>query len=336
MDYIIRTITKYILVLFLVSPAIAVQYFTPEEAAKSYSITAPYTTTDGVAGGGLVPHAYLSGVSHWPNPEGNMKIVNKPRLATWYVSLPEADLNWFSIGGNITMFNRLELGFAENYINIDEPASIATSEMGLDLDNNLVALSSKLLLVKEEKWLPEISIGAVYKYTNFDNLEVFEHEGKEMYSNNKGIDFFGVASKMFFIPLPHMALPLPLFMNAGVKSTKAQQLGVVGFGDERDEVFFGSTSILVPANIIFPFIKNGLFIFGFEYVDDVDVGMNSLGPMKTNRQYDVHIVYDTNKNLAFILSYLNTGNSDFKKSVKNNLNSSGLGDGFTLSVQYKF
>jgi hypothetical protein len=294
--------------------------------------------TDGVAGGGLVPHAHLAGVPHWPYQEEDMRFIRKPQLGSWYIGLPSADLNWVMVGGNITFFDRLELGLAFNYINIDEPASVAVDQLGLDLDNNLVALSGKLLLVKESKWIPAISVGAIYKYTNFDNLELFEQEGEKMYSNNEGVDFFAVASKTFFIPLPNMDLPLPLFVNAGIKSTKGQQLGVVGFGNERDEVFFASTALLLPVDVLFPFIskKVGLFFLGFEYVDDVNVGENSLGPMKTKRMWDVHLVYDTCKHLSFILAYLNTGSNNLQESVRNNVNPSGLGDGIALSVQYQF
>ena len=311
---------------------------TPEEAAAPYPTTAPFTTTDGVAGGGLVPHAHLAGVPHWPYHEEDMEFIRKPQFGMWYIGLPKGDLNWFNFGGNVSVFDRLELGFAFNSVNIDEPASVAVDQLGLDLDNNVVALSGKLMLVKEKKWIPAISVGAIYKHTDFDNLDLFKQEGEKMYSNNDGVDFFAVASKTFFIPIPNMDLPLPLFVNAGIKSTKGQQLGVVGFGSERDEVFFGSTALLLPLDVIFPFVhkKSGIFILGFEYVDDIDVGMNSLGPMKTKRMWDVHLVYDTCKDLSFILAYLNTGSNNLQESVRNNLNPSGLGDGIALSMQYQF
>lgn len=266
-----------------------------------------------------------------------MRFIRKPQLGSWYIGLPSADLNWVMVGGNTTFFDRLELGLAFNYINIDEPASVAVNELGLDSDNNLVALSGKLLLVKESKWIPAISVGAIYKYTNFDNL-AYEEQKIKMYSDNEGVDFFAVASKTFFIHLPNMELPLPLFLNAGIKSTKAQQLGIVGFGNERDEVFFASTALILPVDVLFPFIskKVGTLFLGFEYVDDVNVGKNAIGTMKTRRMWDVHLVYDTCKNLSFILAYLNTGSNNLQKSIRNDENPSGLGDGVAFSIQYQF
>jgi len=56
---------------------------TPEEAAAPYPVTAPFTTTDGVAGGGLVPHAHFGRCPSLAIPRGGYEVYKK--TAAWFL-----------------------------------------------------------------------------------------------------------------------------------------------------------------------------------------------------------------------------------------------------------
>jgi len=261
-----------------------------EELASHYPITAPYVTPEGVGGGGLVPHAHLVGTSHWPFPKSDMKPIGKPHLSFWWITLPDADLNWVSTGVATTLFNRLEVGFAHNYIDIDEPS--VAEHVGLELDIDMFSLTSKLLLIEESTYIPAVSVGMMYKHTNLDTPELFKQMGSRLYSDNSGFDYYVVATKILFLPLPKLiptpyapaiiqnskCLPLPILLDFGVKSTKSVGLGINGFGNDRDEVFFGSADLVIPPDMFigWEFLKGSSLIIGAEYVDDYETGHNRI------------------------------------------------------------
>lgn len=360
MLYCLRVITFFSCILFFIafnSGITFAQYGTGvdlEELASYYPVTAPYVGLEGAGGGGLVPHAHLIGTSHWPFPKSDVKPIRKPKLSFWWVTLPDADLNWFSTGIATTLFNRLELGFSNNYVNIDEP--YVAEQVGLDLDIDMFSVTSKLLLVEESTYIPAISVGMMYKHTNLDTPELFKEMGSSLYTNNSGFDFYAVASKVIFLPLPKLlptpyapaiiqeanCMPLPLLLNFGVKSTKAVGLGVNGFGNDRDAVFFGNAELIIPPGMFLPwdFLKGSSLIIGAEYLEGNDAGHNVVDgigdELKTDRQWDFHIVWDNGKNFALILVYTDTGNNNLQSNLEAMENPSAEGEGFTLSFQYQF
>jgi hypothetical protein len=321
------------------------------EYVKKYGTTVPFTTQEGVAGGGLVPFALLSGTKPWPF-QSDPKPITKPHLGMWWITLPSADLNWISTGFNFTVFDRIEFGFANNYINIDEP--FVAKQVGLDLDTDMFDISTKIQLIKESTYIPSVSVGMIYKHTNFDTPESFKKMGGKLYSNNSGFDFYAVATKLVFIPLPLFfplpnppmenmdCLPVPLLLNFGVKSTKSAQFGVTGFGNDRDAVFFGSAELVIAPDIFldWDFLKGSLIYFGGEYVEGYDTGSNVIDgindKLKTDRMWDLNLIFDTGKNLSVILAYLNTGDNNLQSNLEKMDNPSSMGKGFVLSLQYQF
>jgi len=281
-------------------------------AAAAFIITAigdahagaPLTNAEGVGGVALNPMAYIAN----PIKEGDKGlfgagIVSKPQLGIWNIRLSESGVNWFTIGGNISLFNRLELGYSHEFIDIEDvPKTV-------DKNN----FTFKLNLLKENdfgmKFLPALSFGGIYKTTDADDDFALK--------DTEDFDFYFVATKM--IP----GLPVPVILNAGVLNTKGYVRGVLGFGDDRAWVFFGNIDTIL-------FDK---FIVGWEYEQEAEVGDVFKGESgqknTTHSMWEAHVAYMYNEHLTLVGSWAYTGDSDSSGQA-------AFDHAYVLSLQYAF
>src|SRR5665648_209786 len=89
-------------------------------AASSVLAGPPLTNIEGVGGVAFNPLAYVA------NPVGKDETglfgstaVSKPNVGAWYISLPDSDISWGAAGVNISFFNRLELGYGYEKVDVD-------------------------------------------------------------------------------------------------------------------------------------------------------------------------------------------------------------------------
>ncbi len=261
----------------------------------------PFSNVEGVGGCALNPFAYIANTV---GEEGNgllgSSFVGRPQLGTWHVGLTESDINWNSIGANISFADRVELGYSHEFVDVQGLQNI-------DKDN----LSLKVMLLKEGDFgvdlMPAVSAGAIWKNTEFDKMAL---------RHSSGWDFYLVATKM--VP----GLPVPVILNAGLLSTNGFVRGVLGFGDHRDTVFFGNVETIL-------FKK---FIVGWEYEQDANVGKVFKGDDSshaTHALWEAHVAYMYDKNLAIIASGAYTGDKD-------SASQKAFGAGYVVSIQYAF
>ncbi|MCK4487494.1 MAG: DUF3034 family protein [Desulfobacterales bacterium] len=188
----------------------------------------PLTNTEGVGGVALNPFAYVANpIGEGETGLGGSDIVSKPNVGFWHISLPDTDLNWNTAGINLSLFNRLELGFSHESVDIEAVG-------GVDKNN----LSAKVNLIAEGEFglslMPAISVGIIHKTTDC----------KDFTADTEKVDYYVVASMTL------KDLPVPTVLSAGVLSTKGYVRGVLGFGDDRDEAFFCNIDMIPMKNII--------------------------------------------------------------------------------------
>ncbi len=268
----------------------------------------PLTNAEGVGGVALNPMAYVAN----PLKEGDKGlfgagIVSKPQFAVWYIGLNESHINWFPIGANISFFNRLELGYSHEFVDIEDFGN--GDGQNVNKDN----FSVKLNLIRENefdlKFMPAFSFGAIYMHTDADDsLEL---------KDNSDWDFYFVATKMI------KELPLPVILNAGTRATKGFVRGVLGFGDDRQWTFFGNIDTVL-------FDK---FIVGWEYQQDIDVGDVFKGESgadhSTHSMWEAHVAFMYDEHLTLVGSYAYTGDKD-------SVSQASFGNALVLSMHYAF
>ncbi len=267
-------------------------------SASSALAGPPLTNVEGVGGVALNPLAYVS------NPIGKDEtgvfgnsVVGKPNVGAWHISLPASDINWEAAGFNISFFNRLELGYSHESVDVDL--------LNGQTDKN--NFSAKVNLLSENSfgmaYLPAISVGIIHKDTN-DTQGLGSIDDKDQ-------DYYAVATKTLTM------LPVPVILNAGVLSTKGWVRGVLGFGEDRDEAFFTNIETIPIDNVI----------VGWEYAQGTDVGNG----FTTHSMWEAHVAWMIN-DLTLVAAYANTGSENL---YSDNI-PSAFGDGWVISAQYGF
>jgi len=166
--------------------------------------------------------------------------------------LGDGDLLWFNVTEGL--FDRLEVGYSYLVFNHDTGWVMTPS-----LDKNFHIFHTKLALIKEGEWaswMPGLSFGFIYRTIDNGGRRLNGPKlGLEGYPNVKdsGSDYYFQVGKTLTF------LPWPTIVSAGMRSTTAELNGLLGFGNEREEVFEGSIAVV-------PLVYRGKqLIVGYEH-----------------------------------------------------------------------
>lgn len=230
----------------VVMMALAQPLLGAEVEKKSPGLPLPLHTIEGVGGVLITQTAYLV------NPAAKGDIFGLPSVGATHLRLGHGRrLEALTI--TETLWDRLELGYGYNYLDLgDLPREIrrATGTRIGDHSVDLHHFNARLLLVKEGDfgypWLPAITGGFHYKYnSDSDDIDKDLNGGLTNLhiDDNDGIDWTLYATKTI------TALPRPVIVSVGIRSTQAAQTGLLGATDDRSTVFEGNILALVTDNI---------------------------------------------------------------------------------------
>ena len=180
--------------------------------------TGGVSQVEGAGGGGIVPWALISGYGTRDSWGAN----------THYTYLKTQDYKLTSYGVAMGIADRVEISLA----NQEFKGSLAPLDR-LAIQQDIVGLKVKVAgdaVYEQDSWLPQIAVGAMYKknkgigglgalgVTNVTQLGA---------KDDHGYDYYVAATKILF--------EQSLLLNATLRSTNANQMGLLGFGgDLRD------------------------------------------------------------------------------------------------------
>lgn len=232
---------------------------------------------EGAAGGGLVPWAVLSGYS---TPEDTGPTVAYTRVDTDDYSLDNFGLSW-------NLGNRLEISAARQEFDI----GALTPALGFDpgeLQQNVVGLKLRLLGdVVYSPW-PQVAAGAQYKHT----VE-FAIPAAIGAADSRDWDFYLAATKLFL----GGAFGHNLLLNGTVRATRANQLGLAGFGGDRND------DHELVAELSAAVFVNRRLALGVEYRQKPD----NLSFAAEDDWRDVFIAWFPGKHLAVVAAWAELG-----------------------------
>lgn len=225
---------------------------------------------EGSGGGGLVPWATLSGYDSGDEVSGAIFSTN--------VNVQDYHLQVW--GANVGLYDRLELSYARQTFDL--------STLGLQIRQSVVGAKVRLYGdVVYSDW-PQVSVGWQRK-TLVDDTVALAVGAKEA---NHGDDVYLAATKLHL----GLAAGYNVIWNLAVRGTKANQLGLLGFGGEkstsRNYVLEGSLGVLL----------NQHWAVGAEYRQKPD----NLG-LKEDDWKDIFVSYFPNKHLNLTLAYASLG-----------------------------
>lgn len=251
---------------------------------------------EGAGGGGITPWALITSYETRDGIGGT----------AFYTRAGTPNFTLDVIGAALGVFDRVELSVASQRFNTG--ATGAALGLGPDFSFRQDVFGAKLKVVgdavyDQDSWLPQIAVGLQVKQ-NKEKMLVRALGAKD----DHGTDYYIAATKLF--------LNQSLLLNATLRETKANQIGLLGFGGDKNDSykteFEGSAVVLL----------NRYTALGIEYRQKPD----NLSFAHEDNWQDVFIAFFPNKSLSLTLGYAQLGSI---ATVKNQ-------NGLYLSAQAAF
>ena len=254
--------------------------------------TGGVSTVEGAGGGGITPWALISGYGTRDSYGAN---INASYLRT-------QDFQLDTVGVAVGIMDRVELSLAkQNFESIKGPLQ------GLRIEQNIVGVKVKVIgdaVYDQDSWLPQIAVGAEHKQntglSGLINAPVTALGAKD----TNGTDYYVAATKLF--------LDQSILANITLRDTKANQMGILGFGGDRN----GSAKVEVEGSLAYQFDKS--WVAGVEYRGKP----HNLSADNEKAYYDAFVAWFPTKHISVTLAYVDLG-SIAAPETKNNQNQTG-------------
>ncbi len=252
------------------------------ETSGKLLLTGGVSSIEGATGGGITPWAFIGGYGTRDQVGGS----------SYYTNTNISDYKLESYGASVGIFDRVELSAARQ--TLDTQRVGATLGLGRDfkIRQDILGVKIKLIgdgVLEQASWLPQISFGALMKQNKEGSVVRSLGAAEE-----RGVDYYLAASKII--------LSQSLLVSATLRRTKANQMGLLGFGGDshnRQQYFFeGSLAYLLRRNIA----------LGMEY----RMKPNNLKVAKEENWSDLFLAWAPTKNISLTFAYTMLGNIAIK------------------------
>ena len=286
--------------IFRIFSLLAIAAFSSQSVAEGLATgqgrilaTGAVTTIDGTAGGGIVPMAILAG---YGTAEQHGGVVSGSRLNTEDLALNSFSAAW-------SWHNRVEVSVARQSLdagifNIPEVEELRTNNYGVK-----ARLVGDILYTK----MPQVSVGVMYRESINRNISALsgatvpEALGAK---SNYGADFYLAATKVFLGgPFGRNWL-----VNGVVRSTRANQGGLVGFGGDLES---GRSTVAEASVGVF---LNKHWLIGGEYRQQPE----NLTFLHQDDWRDVFVAWFPNKQWSVTAAWVDLGEISTAAAPYNN------------------
>jgi hypothetical protein len=260
--------------------SVALSLFAPcslVQAGDRLLATGGVTQVEGSAGGGLMPWAVISGY-------GTDKQVGGSAFYTHAETKADYKLN--SAGISLGFMNRVEVSAAQTRFGLGKTVR------GEEIRLNTLGVKLRLVgdaIYDQDTWLPQLSVGAQYKYNEDFNIIPKALGAKD----RSGVDYYLAASKMFL----GAANGYNLLVNANLHATKANQFGLLGFGGDRRDSYR-----IYPA-VSAAVMLSDSFLVGTELRFKPD----NLSGAEEKKAQDIFLTWFPHKNVSVTGAYIDLG-----------------------------
>jgi hypothetical protein len=233
---------------------------------------------EGAGGGGIASWAIITGYGTRDGVGVNAHYTG--------VFLPDYTLH--TAGAAVGLFDRVELSYAWQAFDTQDVGTALGLGKGYTFHQNIFGAKVKLVgdaVYDQDDWLPQISLGLQHKEN--DRGAVIAAVGGK---GSVGTDYYVAASKLF--------LAQSLLVNVTARATKANQLGILGFGGDKHNDY--ATQVEASAAYLF----SRRFAVGAEF----RTKPSNLSIAKEQDAWDIFAAYFLSKNLSATLAYADLGN----------------------------
>jgi Protein of unknown function (DUF3034) len=248
----------------------------PAMAGGRLQATGGVSEIEGAAGGGIVPWALIAGY-------GTRDEIGATAFVT---NLAIDDFHLRSRGVAVGLYDRVELSYAE------QKMGLGGTVPGQSIEQQVYGVKWRMAgdaVFDQDHCLPQLALGVQYK-RNLDYGFVPKLVGAK---NDSGTDFYLAATKLHLAGLAGRNL----LWNATLRATKANQMGLLGFGGDLNDSyqlrFEGSAALFLTDDIA----------VGAEY----RAKPNNLSAFREEPFKDVFAAYVPNKRVSVTAAWAQLG-----------------------------
>lgn len=238
--------------------------------------TGGVSSVEGSAGGGIVPWALVTGY-------GTRDSWGASAFAT---RITTQDYKLLSYGAAVGIGDRVEVSLAR----LDFEGDLAPLDQ-LRIKQDIVGVKLRLAgdaVYEQDSWMPQIAIGLQHKKNKgIDGLGALGVSSVKQLGakSERGTDFYVTATKILF--------EQSLLLNGTLRSTRANQMGILGFGGDKE-----SGRRLMP-ELSVAYLLTRKLVFGAEYrrkphnlaVDNEKAYKDIFLAWLPNRQFSLTMAY---------------------------------------------
>ena len=242
--------------------------------------TGGVSQVEGAGGGGLVPWALITGYGTRDSWGGN---VHATVLRTQDYSLDSA-------GVALGFADRVEISLAQQHLK----GSLAPLDK-LSLKQDILGIKLKIAgdaLYDQDLWMPQLAVGAMVKrHRGIAGLGALGvNNATDLGArDDSGVDVYVAATKI--------VLDSSLLLNGTLRATKANQMGLLGFGGDR-----GNSYRLMP-EVSAAYLFSRTLVAGLEYRHRP----HNLGVDREKANVDVFVAWFPSKHLSLTAAYVVLG-----------------------------
>jgi hypothetical protein len=228
---------------------------------------------EGAGGGGLVPWALITGYGTRDSWGANAHAT----------AVRTQDYSLDSAGVAVGIVDRLELSLAQQHFK----GSLAPLDQ-LSIRQDILGVKLRLAgdaLVDQDRALPQLAVGAMFKRNRGIRGLAVDKVTQLGARDDSGVDLYVAATKIF--------LDSSLLLNGTVRATKANQMGLLGFGGERCNNYRAMLEVSAA------YMVNRKLVAGLEYRHKP----HNLDVDREKAYYDVFVAWFPSKHVSVTAAY---------------------------------
>jgi len=249
-------------------------------------LTGGVTQLEGAAGGGLTPWAVIGGYGSREQIGAN----------AFYTRVNVGDYHLDDAGVLIGFYDRVELSYAQQRFDTEQVGAALGLGEGFTFKQDVIGLKVRVAgdaVLDSDSAMPQIAVGLQYKKNN--QGAVLDFIGAK---DDSGVDVYVTATKLF--------LAQGVLLNGTVRFTKANQIGILGFGGDKNDSYKPQFEFSAA------YLLTRKLAIGAEYRMKPD----NLGIAREDDWFDVFVAYAPTRNVSVTLAYADLGNIVIKDNQR--------------------
>ena len=241
-------------------------------------LTGGVSQIEGAGGGGLTPWALIGGYGSEGQWGAN----------AFYTRVDVDDYHLDDYGVMVGWNNRVEVSLSQQRFDTEKVGAALGLGEGYTFTQDTLGVKVRVAgdaVLDSDRAMPQIAIGAQFKRNNRGDL--LRAIGAE---DDHGVDIYLSATKLF--------LAQGLLLNGTVRFTKANQIGILGFGGDKHDGYRPQLELSAA------YLLTRKLAIGAEYRMKPD----NLGIAREDDWYDVFVAWAPSRNVSVTVAYADLGN----------------------------